>query len=421
MDIPRPDISRQRRIRRILIGVAALIVIVLVSVGLSRLKPAAPTVERATVWIEAVRRGSLDREVKGIGVLVPEDIRWIPAVTQGRIERIVVRPGAVVTPDTVLVELSNPTLVQAQLEAEQQLKAADANLASLRVRVENDLLAQRSAGASLEADYTQAKLQAEADAELGKQGLLAELPVKISQMKAAQLSMRNDVEKKRLAQAEASVQAQLGAQIAEVERLRAALKLRQSEVLQLKVRAGMPGVLQILGERIEEGAQVGPGTNLARVANPMRLKAELKVPETQAKDIQIGQPVVVDPRTGTTVSGRVSRIDPAVVQGSVTVDVAFNGALPPGARPDLSVDGTIQLERLENILYVGRPTYGQEQSKIMLFRFEPDGVTALHVPVTLGRTSVTFVEIKAGLKEGDQVILSDMSQYDSFDRVRVPR
>ncbi len=420
MDIPRPDASRQRRIRRIIIGAVALVVIVLVSVGLSRLKPAAPTVDRATVWIETVKRGSIDRQVRGLGVLVPEDIRWIPAVTQGRIERIVVRPGAVVTPDTVLVELSNPTLVQAALEAEQQLKGAEANLASLKVRVENDLLAQRSAAASLEADYNQAKLQAEADTELGKQGLLAGLNMKISQMKAAQLSNRNDVEKKRLAQAEASVQAQLGAQTAEVERLRAALRLRQSEVAQLKVRAGMPGVLQILGEHIEEGSQVGPGTNLARVANPMRLKAELKVPETQAKDILIGQTVSVDTRNGF-VSGRVSRIDPAVVQGSVTVDVALEGELPKGARPDLSVDGTIELERLDNVLYVGRPTYGQEQSKVMLFRFERDGVTAVHVPVTLGRTSVSVVEIKAGLKEGDQVILSDMSQYDTFDRVRVPR
>jgi HlyD family secretion protein len=420
MDIPRPDASRQRRIRRIIIGAAILVVVVLVSVGLSRLKPAAPTVDRATVWIETVKRGPIDRQVRGLGVLVPEDIRWIPAVTQGRIERIVVRPGAVVTPDTVLVELSNPTLVQAALDAEQQLKAAQANLASLKVRVQNDLLAQRSSAASLEADYTQAKLQAEADTELGKQGLLADLPVRISQMKAAQLSMRNDVEKQRLAQAEASVQAQLGAQMADVERLTAALKLRQSEVAQLKVRAGMPGVLQILGEHIEEGSQVGPGTNLARVANPMRLKAELKVPETQAKDVLIGQSVVVDTRNGT-ITGRVSRIDPAVVQGSVTVDVALEGELPKGARPDLSVDGTIELERLDNVLYVGRPTYGQEQSKIMLFRFEPDLVNATHVPVTLGRTSVTVVEIKAGLKEGDQVILSDMSQYDTFDRVRVPR
>ena len=420
MDIARPDVSRKRRIRRIIIGAVALVVIVLVSVGLSRLKPAAPTVDRATVWIEAVKRGSIDRQVRGLGVLVPEDIRWITAVTQGRIERIVARPGAVVTPDTVLVELSNPLLVQQAVEAEQQLKGAEANLESLKVTVQNNLLSQQAVAAGVLADYNQAKLQAEADAELGKQGIQPEITVKISKMRADQLANRNDVEQKRLAQMQASVQAQLGAQMAQVEQLRAALKLRQSEVAQLKVRAGMPGVLQILGERIEEGAQVGPGTNLARVANPTRLKAELKVPETQAKDVQIGQSVVVDTRNGV-VSGRVSRIDPAVVQGSVTVDVALEGDLPKGARPDLSVDGTIELERLDNVLYVGRPTYGQEQSKVMLFRFERDGVTAVHVPVTLGRTSVSVVEIKAGLKEGDQVILSDMSQYDTFDRVRVPR
>jgi HlyD family secretion protein len=418
MDIPRPSAARQRRIRQIIYGAIALVVIVLVTVGLSRLRPAAPTVDRATVWIETVKRGPMVRQVRGLGVLVPEDIRWIPAVTQGRIERIVIRPGAVVTPDTVIMELSDPGLQQAAIDAESQLKASEANLAVLRVRVQNDLLAQTASAASLEADYNQARLQAEADSELGKQGLLADLPVKISRMKADQLAMRNGIEQQRLAQTKASVGVQLGAQIAEVERLRAAAKLRQSEVAQLKVRAGMPGVLQILGDRIEEGAQVGPGTNLARVANPTRLKAELKVPETQAKDVLIGQSVSIDTRNGL-IPGHVSRIDPAVVQGSVTVDVALDGELPKGARPDLSVDGTIELERLDDVIFVGRPAYGQEQSKIMMFRLESDGVTASHVPVTLGRTSVTTVEVKAGLKPGDQVILSDMSQYDAFDRVRI--
>lgn len=418
MDIARPDISRKRRIHRIIAGGVALVVIVLVSVGLSRLKPAAPTVDQATVWIETVKRGDVPRQVRGLGVLVPEDIRWIPAVTQGRIERIVVRPGAIVTPDTVLMELSNPTLMQAALDAQQQLKAAEANLESLKVTVQNNLLSQQAMAAGVQADYNQAKLQAEADAELGRQGLQPDITVKISKMKADQLALRNEVEQKRLAQMQASVQAQLGAQVATVEQLRSGLKLRQSEVAQLKVRAGMPGVLQILGERIEEGAQVGPGTNLARVADPTRLKAELKVPETQAKDILIGQSVTVDTRNSL-IPGKVSRIDPAVVQGSVTVDVALEGDLPKEARPDLGVDGTIMLELLKNVLYVGRPTYGQEQSKVMLFKLESDGVTAVHVPVTLGRTSVTVVEIKNGLKEGDKVILSDMSQYDTFDRVRL--
>ena len=418
MDIPRPSAARQRRIRQIIYGAIALVVIVLVSVGLSRLKPAAPTVDRATVWIETVKRGPMLRQVRGLGVLVPEDIRWIPAVTQGRIERILMRPGAIVTPDTVIMELSDPALQQAAIDAESQLKASEANLEALRMRVQNDLLAQTASAASLQADYNQAKLQAEADTEMGKQGLLAELNAKISRMRADQLSMRNEIEQKRLAQTKASVDVQLGAQIADVERLRAAAKLRQSEVAQLKVRAGMPGVLQILGEHIEEGAQVGPGTNLARVANPMRLKAELKVPETQAKDVQIGQSVSIDTRNGL-IAGHVSRIDPAVVQGSVTVDAALDGELLKGARPDMSVDGTIELERLADVIQVGRPAYGQEQSKVMMFRLEADGVNASHVPVTLGRTSVTTVEIKAGLKPGDQVILSDMSQYDAFDRVRI--
>ncbi len=418
MDIPRPSAARQRRIRRIIYGAVGLVVIALVTIGLSRLKPAAPSVDKSTVWPDTVKRGPMIRQVRGLGVLVPEDIRWIPAVTQGRIERIVARPGATVTPDTVLMELSNPTLQQALFEAQSQLKAAEATLASTRVRVENDLLAQTASAASVQADYNQAKVQAEADAQLAKDGLAAEITARLSKMKAEQLAMRNEIEQKRLQQSKESVQAQIGAQAADVERLRAALRLRQSEVAQLTVRAGMPGVLQILGDKIEEGAQVAPGANLARVANPTRLKAELKVAETQAKDVQIGQPVSVDTRNGF-IDGHVSRIDPAVVQGSVTVDVALDGELPKGARPDLSVDGTIELERLNNVLYMGRPAYGQENSTIGIFRLEPDGVNAVRVRVALGRLSVTSVEIKSGLKEGDQVILSDMSPYDAFDRVRL--
>ncbi|MGE5357928.1 MAG: efflux RND transporter periplasmic adaptor subunit [Bacteroidales bacterium] len=418
MDIPRPSAARQRRIRRIIYGVIGLAVIALVTVGLSRLKPAAPTVDKGTVWPDTVKRGPMIRQVRGLGVLVPEDIRWIPAATQGRVERIVVRPGAVVTPDTVILEMSNPILQQALLEAQSQLKAAEANLSATRVRVQNDLLAQTAAAASLEADYKQAKLQAEADAELARQGIVADITMKLSTMKADQYAMRLGVEQKRLEQLRNSTEAQLGSQIADVERLRAALKLRESEVAQLKVRAGMPGVLQILGDKIEEGAQVAPGANLARVANPNRLKAELKVAETQAKDVQVGQPVSVDTRNGV-IQGKVSRVDPAVVQGSVTVDVALEGEMPKGARPDLSVDGTIELERLDDVLYMGRPAYGQENSTISVFKLEPDGVTAIRRQVKVGRTSVTNIEIKSGLKAGDQVILSDMTQFDQFDRVRL--
>jgi len=417
MDIPRPDATRQKRIRRILIGAGALIVIVLVTLGLSKLKPAAPTVDSATVWPDTVKRGPMVRNVRGLGTLVPEDTRWIPATTQGRIEHILARPGAIVRPDTVIIELSNPTLMQALIEAESQLKAAEAALSAARVRVQNDLLAQQSAAASIEADYNQARLQADLDAELGKSGLQADLNVRLSRMRAEQLDMRNKIEKKRLAQMTESVQAQLGAQMADVERLRAALGLRQSEVAQLKVRAGMSGVLQILGDKVEEGSQVGPGANLARVADQTRLKAELRVPETQAKDIQIGQIVSIDTRNGL-IAGKISRIDPAVVAGNVAVDVALEGELPKGARPDLNVDGTIELERLEDVLYVGRPAFGQENSTIALFKLDPDG-TATRTRVTVGRMSVNSVEIKAGLKVGDKVILSDMSQFDAFDRVRL--
>jgi HlyD family secretion protein len=417
MDIPRPSAARQRRIRRILIGAGALIVIVLVTLGLSRLKPAAPTVESATVWPDTVKRGPMVRNVRGLGTLIPEDIRWIAATTQGRIERILVRPGAIVVPDTVIIELRNPILMQALIEAESQLKAAEAGLAMAQVRVQNDLLAEQASAASIEADYNQARLQADLDAELGKEGLQSELNMRLSKMRADQLNMRNQIEKKRLAQMTDSVQVQLGGQRADVDRLRAALGLRQSEVALLKVRAGMSGVLQILGERVEVGSQVAPGANLARVADQARLKAELRVPETQAKDIQIGQIVSIDTRNGL-IPGRISRIDPAVVQGNVAVDVALEGELPKGARPDLNVDGTIELERLEDVLYVGRPAFGQENSTISLFKLEPDG-TAVRTRVTVGRMSVNSVEVKAGLKVGDRVILSDMSQFDAFDRVQL--
>jgi HlyD family secretion protein len=416
MDIPRPSAARQKRIRRIIYGTVALLVIALVTVGLSRLKPAAPTVEKSTVYTDTVKRAPMVRQVRGLGVLIPEDIRWIPSVPDGRVEQILVRPGAIVKPDTVLVELSNPQMAQAVLEAETALKVAEANLENQRTTVQNDLLSQQATATIALADYNQAKLQAEADAELGRQGLQSDLQVKLSTTRADQAKSRSDLEKERLARLKESAPIRVAANIAEVERLRAALRLKESQAAQLKVRAGMNGVLQEIN--VEVGQQVGPGTNIARVADPTHLKAEIKVPETQAKDVQIGQLASIDTRNGL-IAGKVSRIDPAVQQGSVTVDVALEGDLPKGARPDLSVDGTIELERLGNVLQVGRPTFGQEDSTIKLFRCEPDGVTYSLTTVTLGRTSVNTVEIKSGLKEGDVVILSDMSQYDQYDRVRV--
>jgi len=417
MDIQRPSsVARNKKIRRIIIGVGALIGIALITVALSRLKPAAPTVERGTAWLDTVKRGPMVRQVRGLGTLVPEEIRWIPAATDGRVERIVVYPGTPVTPDTVILELINPNQSQALLEAEQQLNGAEAQYKNLQVTVANDLLAQEAGTNAVTADYRQAKLQAEADGQLAKEGLVSSLTSRLSQVRSDNLGVREQIEQKRYTSMRDSAQSRLAVQQAEVNRLRALLALRRSQVSQLHVRAGIAGMLQQVP--VDVGQQVGPGTNLARVADQRHLKAQLKIAETQAKDIVIGQTASVDTRNGM-IPGRVSRIDPAVQNGTVTVDVALEGELPKGARPDLSVDGTIELERLDDILYVGRPTYGQEQSVISLFKLDEDGVTCTRTKVSIGKTSVNTVEVKAGLKQGDQVILSDMSQYDAFDRIRL--
>jgi len=417
VDIQRPaSVARNRRNRRIAIAAVAVVAIALITVGLSRLKPAAPTVDKATVWLDTVKRGPMVRQVRGLGTLVPEEIRWVPAATDGRVERIVVQPGTAVTADTVILELSNPTQTQATLEAEQQLKAAIAGRTSLRVRIQNEVLAQEAAATGVSAEYRQAQLQAESDAQMAREGLVSVLITKLSQVRAENLATRDQIEQRRLAQMRGSVEAQLAVQQAEVDRLEALVALRRSQVSQLKVRPGIAGMLQQVP--VEVGQQVGPGTNLARVADQAHLKAQLKIAETQAKDIVIGQVASIDTRNGL-IPGRVSRIDPAVQNGTVTVDVALEGELPKGARPDLSVDGTIELERLTDILFVGRPAYGQEQSVISLFRVEADGVTCMSTKVTVGRTSVNTIEVKAGLKAGDQVILSDMSQFDAFDRVKL--
>ncbi len=417
MDIQRPSsVVRNKQIRRAIIAGVVLVAIVIVTIALSRLKPAAPTVDRGTAYIDSVKRGPMVRQVRGLGTLVPEDIRWIPAATDGRVERIVVYPGTPVTPDTVILELVNPTQTQALLEAEQQLNGAEAQLANLRVTVANELLAQEAATGQVRAEYRQARLQAEADAELAKEGLVSALTAKLSQVRSDNLGVRDEIEQKRFTATRESSQSRFAVQQADVTRLRALVGLRRSQVSQLHVRAGMTGMLQEV--KVEVGSQVGTGTPLARVADQGHLKAQLKIPETQAKDVMIGQTAAIDTRNGI-IPGRVSRIDPAVQAGTVTVDVALNGELPKGARPDLSVDGTIELERLEDILFVGRPTYGQEQSVIRLFRVDADGVTCTRTTVSIGKTSVNTVEVKSGLKQGDQVILSDMSQYDAFDRIRL--
>lgn len=417
VDIARPaSVARARRNRRILWGAVAVAALIVVTFLISRLKPAAPTVERSTVWVDTVKRGPMVRNVRGLGTLVPEDIRWIPAVTSGRVERIIARPGAEVTPDTVILELSNPTEAQALAEAQAQLRAGEAELKSLRARIQNELVGQEATAVSALSEFRQAELQATKDAELAKDGLKSGLEAQLSKMRAEALDARAKAEQKRLDQMTASVEAQLAVQQAAVERLQSQVVLKRSQIDALKVRAGIVGVLQQVP--VEVGQQVAPGANLARVADPSRLKAELRIPETQAKDVQIGLVASVDTRNGI-IAGRVSRIDPAVTGGTVTVDVALEGELPRGARPDLSVDGTIELERLANVLYVGRPALGQEESTISLFRLGPDGANCDRVRVALGRTSVNSVEVKDGLKEGDQVVLSDTSAWDAFDRIRL--
>jgi HlyD family secretion protein len=416
VDIPRgEEVKRRKRIRQSVYAVSAVTVIILITIGVSRLKPAAPTVDRATVWVDAVKRGPMVRQVRGSGTLVPEDIRWIPATTQGRVERMVIRPGAPVKPETVILELSNPELEQQVIGDQANLRAAQANLESRRADLESELLNQSAAVAGVESEYRQAALQLEANEQLYKDSLLSELQLKQSRSQAQELKNRWEIERKRLQIAEQNIEAQLAPQVAEVERLRTLYELRRRQLDQLKVRAGMDGVLQVVP--VEVGQQVAAGSNVARVANPKVLKAELRIPETQTRDLTIGQKASIDTRNGI-VEGRVARIDPAAQNGTVGVDVTLEGELPPGARPDLSVDGTVELERLDNVVYVGRPAFGQENSSVGLFKLT-EGGEAVRVTVQLGRSSVNTIEIVAGLQPGDQVILSDMSTWDSYERIRL--
>jgi HlyD family secretion protein len=417
MDIPRGDSEiKKRRRRRFLLGGAGLAAVLLLTLGLSRLGPAAPSVERASVLIDTVKKGPMLREVRGPGTLVPEDVRWIPASTEGRVERIIVLPGAVVKPDTPILELSNPEVTLALRDAELQLSAAEAELANQKVSLDTQHLTQRADAAKVQSEYQQARLKADVDEEMARQGLISQLTVKLSRVTAEETKQRDALEKERLAISEKAMLSQLKVQEAKVAQLRAAADLRRSQVDALKVRAGIPGVLQLVPVAV--GQRVTQGTNLARVADPARLKAELKIPETQAKDVVIGQPAVVDTRNGV-VKGRVVRVDPAVQNGTVTVDGSFTEPLPRGARPDLSVDGTIELERLDEVLYVGRPAFGQEKSTVGLFKLVGKGPDAALVKVKLGRSSVNAVEILEGLSEGDQVILSDTSAYDAHPRIRL--
>jgi HlyD family secretion protein len=416
MDIARPSNAKQKRIKQAIYAGVGLLAVVLVSVGLSRLKPAAPTVERAVVWPDAVKRGPMVRQVRGLGTLTPEDIRWIPATTQGRVEKIILRPGAAVKAGDVVLELSNPQLEQQLQDAELKLGAAEAGLSNIKVQLQNDLLQQRAASANIEADFNKAKMQAQMNEALAKDQLVSNLVLQQSLVDAQSLEVRNQISKDQLASKADSMRAQMAVQQSLVDQARALLSLTKQQQAELKVRAGLDGMLQLVP--VEVGQQVAPGTNLARVANPSRLKAEIKIAETQAKDIQLGQKAEVDTRNGI-VQGRVARIDPSVQNGTRTVDVTLTGELPKGAVPDLSVDGTIELERLNDVLYMGRPAFGQDQSVVGLFRIAADGVNAERVQVKLGRSSVNTIEVLSGLKVGDQVILSDMSAYDAYDRIRL--
>lgn len=419
MDIQRPaSVARQKKMRRIMFGVIGVLVIGVVSVVLARLKPAAPTVERATVWVDTVKRGPMLRQVRGLGTLVPVDEarRLIPAATQGRVEKIVLRPGATVEPDTVVLELSDPQLQQSMSDAEQQLRAVEADYSSLEARLRTDRLTQRSSAATVEADYKSAQLQKEVDENLAKDGLVSSLQLKTSTVRADSLATRHKIAQEGIEVAEQNFKAQLLAQQARIDQLRSLRNLRVEQVDQLRVRAGMVGVLEQI--TVNVGQQVAPGENLARVADPTRLKAELRIAETQARDLTIGQRAQVDTRNGI-IAGTVIRIDPAAQQGTVTVDVQLTGELPRGARPDLSVDGTIELERLDNVLHVGRPAFGQEQSTVGLFRVDQTTGEASRAQVQLGRSSVNTIEILGGLAEGDQVVLSDMSAWDQFERIRL--
>ena len=418
MDIARPEFKQQKRRRQIAWVVAGIVLLIGLTIGVSRLKPAAPEVERSTVWTDTVKRGSMLRQVRGLGSLIPsqEFTRQIPAETEATVVRIRMLPGSQVNADTILLEMSNPQVEQAAVDAQLQLKAAEAEYQSLRVKLQSDLMTQKAGAATVTADYSQAKLQSETDKALYDLGVISGLAYKNSKSKADELTTRNNIEDERLDINQKAIQSQMAEQQAKVDEIRALAELKQKQLEALKVRAGIEGVLVDLP--LQVGQHLMPGTMLAKVVQPDHLIAELKIAETQARDVQIGQPALVDTHNGT-VSGSVMRVDPAVQNGTVTVDVKLTGELPKGARPDLSVDGTIDLEHLDDVLYVGRPAFGQENSTISLFRLDPDGKGAVRVPVKVGRDSVNSIQLLEGLHAGDTVILSDMSRSDNTDRIRL--
>jgi HlyD family secretion protein len=415
MDIQRPSNAAAKRRRRILFSALAVIFVAGVTLGLSRLKPAAPSVERSTIWTDTVKRGPMLRQVRGLGTLVPVDIRSISSLTDATVERRRILPGTQVKADTIIMDLSNPQTEQEAKDAELQLKAAEADYKNLEVTVQSNLLTQRATAATVGADFSDAKTKAEIDQQLQQLGVISGQAAQSSKAHSEELSTRNEIEKERVAINTKSVTSQLAVQQAKIDELKALYELKKEQLDALHVRAGIDGVLTEVP--VVEGQRVTAGTNIAKVVDPNHLKAELKIAETQSKDITFGQPASVDTHNGV-IEGTVMRIDPAVINGTVTVDVKLEGHAS-GERPDLSVDGTIDLDRLANVEFVGRPAFGQENSTVSMFKLDPDGKGATRITVKLGRSSVNAVEILGGLNEGDQVILSDMSRWDAVDRIRL--
>ena len=416
MDIVRPEVKRKKKIRLIIYIAAAVVLIPLVTYALSRLKPAAPSVDNGTIWTDTVKRGPMLREVRGLGTLVPETILLIPAATDGRVDKRYILPGTPVKAETSILDLSNPELQQTALDAEYQMKGAQANLEQTRALLQNQLMDKRTQAASVSSAYHTALLDKETNEKLAANGLVSDLIYKKSQVAAVELEKQDDLAQKEVETFENSIASQLAVQQASLDEKRAMYELKKSQLDQLHIRPGIDGVLQELD--VEVGQKVTMGTVLARVAQPSHLKAQLKIAETQAKDITIGQKASVDTHNGI-IAGHVTRIDPAVQNGTVTVDVGLDGALPPGARPDLSVEGTVEIERLADILFVGRPVHGEANGTVGLFKVVDDGREATRVQVQLGRSSVNTVEIVKGLDVGDKVILSDMSAWDNYDRVQL--
>ena len=416
MDVKREGVAKRKAIRLwIIIGLVVLS-LPLITYGLSRLKPAAPTVEGGTLWPGTVKRGLMERNVRGLGTLVPEDILWIPTQFEGRVDEIKLRAGAEVRPETILVVLSNPDMQLSANDMEWQVKQGEAGYADLKVRLASQEIEQKSTVSRAESEFTQAKLTKERDEELAKLGLKPEIESRLSAARFHDAVQKFDNEKQKLAILTESANAQLAVQRVQIEKLNASFDLKRKQVTQLVVRAGNAGVLQEMALQI--GQRVTPGQVLAKVAQPWKLKAELKIAETQAKDVNIGQSVQVDTRNGI-IPGRVSRKDPSAVAGTVTVEVRLEGALPPGAVPDLSVDGVILIERLDNVVYVERPVFGQPNATASIFKYDDDMKGASRTKVKFGRTSVSTIEVLEGLKVGDKVILSDMAQWDSQERIRI--